>query len=633
MRNQNILRVSVCVAAFLVSAAASADTIAGRTLELDGVTPIADVIVILQPAGAQTLSQADGSFVLEVGTGTDLVVVGAKKTYFNHSVTVDAGATGADILLTPVPQDNDPNYVFRSPSNCSLCHSNQFAEWVTTPMAMAGSNTWVHDLYSGTGTPGGMGGFVYLRDSVLADTNPASECASCHQPQHWLRNLYGPMVGPNDPPSSAAAHGVGCDVCHKIADVDVSKINFPGLYPGAVTVTRPAAPGFAQVQYGILPDVDYRITSLMRASYQPQLEAEVCGACHQDKNDLNDDHTFAGVISEPTYIEWRDSVYSDRNSALYASCADCHMPVSDLTQLCDVIELERPLGSIRSHRILGTTPEYLDNAVELDLQTQVVGDELHVDVAITNAHTGHHVPTGVTVRNMILLVQAWKQGDDPFIAPLAQSMGGTIHALGGVGDPTLGYYAGLPGVLFTKLIEDADGNAPTFFTDATGIIFDNRIPALATDSSSYRFALPLDGGTVHIRAKVLYRRAFRALVDAKQWTQDGHGNPLEDVLPPHYGHLMEQAQQTVLTGPIGGACCEPGGVCTIRSEQDCVQTANGIWFGVGTDCSDADADGRPDLCESVEVIPAVSSWGLLVLALLLLTFHKLGIGKLRRSTG
>ena len=37
---------------------------------------------------------------------------------------------------------------------------------------------------------------------------------------------------------------------------------------------------------------------------------------------------------------------------------------------------------------------------------RVEGGELVVEATITNDRTGHHVPTGVTVRNMILRVEA-----------------------------------------------------------------------------------------------------------------------------------------------------------------------------------------------------------------------------------
>ncbi len=602
--------------------------VTGRILEVDGVTPIGGALVTLQATFLQTTTAADGTYSLEVGAGSGLVIVGARKGYFNTSATVSAGATGVEIRLPRVPQDNDASYAFVIPEDCGSCHPDQYSEWLGTPMAKAGFNTWAHDTYSGTGTAGGMGGFVYVRDSEFAATNPASECAACHQPEHWLNNLFTGMVGPNDPPSAAAGHGVSCEVCHKIADVDVSKINFPGLFPGAVTVTRPAGPSYHQVQYGLVPDADFSVPSLMRGSYQPQLAVEVCAACHQDKNDPAEDHSYTGVISEPTYTEWIDSAYSDPNSPHYATCIECHMPATDRTTLCNVIfpPLVRPAGSIRSHRILGTTPEFLENSVELALETEVVGDELAVNVRITNNGVGHHVPTGVTVRNMILLVEAWQDGNNPLTQPLPRVTGSVVHALGGVGNPALGYYAGLPGRLYAKLIHDGDGNAPTFFTDAAGIVFDNRIPALATDETDYRFALPLEGGLIRVRARVLYRRAFRPLVDAKQWLLDGHGNPLVDLAPPHYGHLMEMAERSVDVGPMGGACCVPGGSCEVVSESDCLAESGAAWAGVGTDCVDADQNGVADVCGGAQSIPTVSEWGLVVLGLVLLTLGKLVFG-------
>jgi hypothetical protein len=299
------------------------------------------------------------------------------------------------------------------------------------------------------------------------------------------------------------------------------------------------------VQYGLLGDTSYSAPMFMRGSYQPQLAAEVCAACHQDANDPAENHTYTGVISEPTYTEWVVTPYADPQSPLYRSCVSCHMPPTGETQLCTIAPVTRDPATIRSHRIEGTTPYYLENAVELDLAVQHDGSDITVDVTITNSLTGHHVPTGVTVRNMILLVEAWREVDGQ---PLVYTGAQTVHELGGVGDPAQGYFAGLPGKLFAKLIRDAEGNSPTFFTDADAIVFDNRIPALDSDVSMYSFAVPDLGGEVHVRARLIYRRSFRALTDAKQWTEDGHGNPLADMQPPHYGHLMESAE-TVLNVP------------------------------------------------------------------------------------
>lgn len=183
---------------------------------------------------------------------------------------------------------------------------------------------------------------------------------------------------------------------------------------------------------------------------------------------------------------------------------------------------------------------------------RIVGDTLEVEVTIDNDLTGHHVPTGVTTRNMILLVEAWRDGEDPINDLLPFSSAQIVHGLGGVGDPALGYYGGRPGKLYAKLNHDAVNNAPTFFTDAVGFVFDNRLAALESDTTNYAFSLPNESGDIHVRARLIYRRAWRALVDAKGWTQDGHGNPLGDVQAPHYGHLMELAETTIPFCDIAG---------------------------------------------------------------------------------
>ncbi|MCP4993281.1 MAG: hypothetical protein GY934_05790, partial [Gammaproteobacteria bacterium] len=248
------------------------------------------------------------------------------------STVADSPATDIEILLTPVTIGTNTSYSFVDPDACGSCHPNQKSEWDNSAMANAGINTWVHDIYDGNGTPGGNGGFVYTRDSVYAGSNPDSECAACHQPELWVAaGFSGRMEGPLDGiyPSTATSHGISCDICHKIADVDEQKISFPGVFPDAVTINLPDS-GY-QVQYGFLPDVDFNEAGTMEPSYQSQLAADVCGACHQDNNDINEDHTFAGITSEPTYTEWDESPYSDPASASYKTCIDCHMPPSGET--------------------------------------------------------------------------------------------------------------------------------------------------------------------------------------------------------------------------------------------------------------------------------------------------------------
>ena len=522
-----------------------AQTISGTVTDQTTGQPLAGAAIRVQATEFQALSAVDGSFSLNVPAALGLQVVAAAKGYYYRALTLDSPSSGTLFELEGVPLEDDPAYLLRDPGSCSSCHPKQYGEWVGTPMSRAGFNTWVHDIYNGSGTPGGLGGFVYVRDSVHAAANPNSECASCHQPQHWIENPMAALDDDTANPTPAVLHGVSCEVCHKVADVSVANINYPGLFPGAAQFTRPTSD---QVMYGILGDVAFDVSNVMRGSLQPQLVAETCGLCHQDKNDPDGTHAFDGVTSEPTYTEWAESAYGDPQSLMYRTCVDCHMPISSDQVVCTVIPTPpRQPERVRSHQILGTSAEFLEHAVELTVDLTTQADQLLIDVELFNAHTGHHVPTGVTIRNMILLVEAWPQGGDPINDALIYTGNQLVHDLGGIGDPQQGYFAGLPGKYFSKVNHDASGQGPTFFTDATGILFDNRIPALQSDFSQYRFQLPPGTHDIDVRVRLIYRRSFRFLVDAKQWTEDGHGNLLEDLVAPHFGHLMESYENQITT--------------------------------------------------------------------------------------
>jgi hypothetical protein len=314
----------VTVAVLRVPLAAA--QVQGIVIDLD-VHPIEGALVTVQATGTFAITGPDGRFDLADATGSNFSLVAARKGFFNESTFVLSTPTDVMISLRPVPADDDPTYTLADPATCGGCHPDQLDQWTDSPMAKGGTNTWVFDIHSGTGTPGGMGGFVYLRDSVFAATNPNTECAACHQPQAWLED---PGTAMQDPAlgTPGIMHGVSCDVCHKIADIDEDRLNFPGVVAESVTLTRPAGPEYDQVQYGVLGDVDFHSPGDMRASFQPQLVAEVCAACHQDKNDPDEDGDFEeanGVVSEPTYSNGMNlpMAISTRLTTRPASTATC----------------------------------------------------------------------------------------------------------------------------------------------------------------------------------------------------------------------------------------------------------------------------------------------------------------------
>ncbi|MBI4606754.1 MAG: hypothetical protein HY721_32725 [Planctomycetes bacterium] len=402
-----LLAIAWAAVAFSRGAAAQ---VSGRVLDAATGETVGDALVSLPAAGVRTTTGPEGRFELPAAAGAKLTVTAAKKGYFTSSAAAVSPAGDLELRLERVPPDDDRTYRFRDPEACGLCHQDQLAQWKGSPMAVAGENTWVYDLYDGTGTAGGLGGFVYKRDSAHAAASPGSDCAACHQPEPWVRE---PLRALEDlrSLSEEALHGVSCEVCHKVADVDETKVSFPGIYPGAVTFTLPRGPDYRAVQYGVLGDADFQYSIFMRASYQPQLTALLCAACHQDVNDHDDDGDFEeeeGVVSEPTYLEWLESPYGDPASPLHATCVDCHMPAYGARQACTAIlpPLTRDPETIRSHRIEGTTPAFLESSVDLALRAEVAetaeavetnGGRIEVRVSVTNSGTGHHVPTGVTI--------------------------------------------------------------------------------------------------------------------------------------------------------------------------------------------------------------------------------------------
>lgn len=177
--------------------------------------------------------------------------------------------------------------------------------------------------------------------------------------------------------------------------------------------------------------------------------------------------------------------------------------------------LERRPETIFSHLMPGAAdPELLRTTVRLDVQAQIRGTHIDVDVSLTNANGGHHVPTDHPSRNMLLIVSAMDAQGRPLTSVGSQ----VIPDWGGVGS-TPDDYAGRPGKGYAKILEDRWTRvAPTVaYWRPTSIQSDTRLAALATDVTHYSFDLPQIAGDVTVGTAVIFRRAFKSLRDAKQW--------------------------------------------------------------------------------------------------------------------
>ncbi len=115
---------------------------------------------------------------------------------------------------------------------------------------------------------------------------------------------------------------------------------------------------------------------------------------------------------------------------------------------------------------------------------------------------------------MILLVQAEGSNGEA----LSQVEGETVPSWGGAGDPAKGYYAGLPGKGFAKILKElwTEVTPTGAYWNPTTVVSDNRLAAFESDTSSYTFAIPGDGAA-RVKVTLLFRRAFKELMDQKGW--------------------------------------------------------------------------------------------------------------------
>jgi hypothetical protein len=177
--------------------------------------------------------------------------------------------------------------------------------------------------------------------------------------------------------------------------------------------------------------------------------------------------------------------------------------------------LKRDPATIFSHRMPGASDEkLLQNAVSMTLEVERQGEQILVTVSITNDQTGHHVPTDSPLRHLILLVNVF----GPEGEVLTQIDGPTVPDWGGIGNPDDGYYAGLPGKAFAKVLMELwiEVSPTGAYWNPTRVVSDNRLGAFETDTSNYTFAAQ-STGNITVEARLLFRRAYIELMDQKGW--------------------------------------------------------------------------------------------------------------------
>jgi len=514
------------LAAALAFSAAPPSSAAITGLVIDAATsqPLAGARVRVQTTTVvPAISDGSGRFVL-ASVPPGLVVVTAVLPYaaareVNYITGSTSAQDGEDVLIVlerlpaeDVSSPYDPGTSF----TCGTCHADQHAEWLSSNHANAGRNEWVLDLFSGTGTPGGSAGYVF-RDTHEADDS--GFCATCHAPLEDAQNPGNVFL--DEVELAAGLDGVTCLACHQMAEVNdqVSALH----HLGNARYRFPNDAATLLWVWGPLDDVSF---GAMRASYQPQFStARFCASCHEYNN------PSTGAPGQNTYTEWLASPFAQVGPG-FRDCQDCHMPAAAEPGPVSSLGGQpiRQAGQRRDHAFVGATTQTLSEAIELSVEAVQQGPQLKVRARVVNAGAGHHFPTGISIRNALLLIEARLDGQ-----ALALDQGPVIPFYGSAqGGATVDDLAGRPGKGYARVLEGRiNGQGPivrpVLFIDAERVTNDTRIPSGSSDQSEFLFSLAEvdEPASIEVSARLLYRRAWRDTAVTKGWSTTPTGGPIE----------------------------------------------------------------------------------------------------------
>jgi hypothetical protein len=540
--------------------------------------------------GARVRVQASESFVLSGPGGSfslgaverSVKVTAALPGYRIGYGILNPGDSSLEVRLKPLPPLDHVEYVWDRPATCSQCHVLLHQDWALSPHARAATDPVVLALYRGTrydGEPSS--GFGYRK----AHPESYGDCARCHAPAFAALS-----ADPDDPlephhdldralsqGTEAEKSGVTCDFCHKVRSVVAD--DQPPRVGRNLTLLRP--PQFEPLMFGPFDDVTF---VGMGAAYSPLhgQTSDLCSLCHWDSN-------AHGAAVGTTFREWQESPYAAEGKL----CQDCHMkPDGKSNVFCLWEPVVRSPERIPSHTFQGADTGHLSEAVTLTVSAErklgAEGLEVDVRVEVANTGAGHAVPTGITMRQAILVVEA-RRGSG---FPLALLEGPQLPAWAGEGGPPeSGYLAGLPGRGFAKITTDG-ATERIFDSEATAIALDTRIQALESDVSAYRFKMGGYRGGVEVRARVIHRRWWKDL-------EDERGFPDGDTVMAEQAVSVAGEPPEFLRGDTDGS--------GLLDLTDAISLLGHVFLGEPAllpcpDAADADDSGALDITDAITIL-------------------------------
>jgi hypothetical protein len=321
---------------------------------------------------------------------------------------------------------------FVSAERCGSCHKDIYAAWQGSLHARAYEDKIFQVSYN---------------EAIALDREEAERiCMTCHAPTTLVT---GDIKGEH----KVTREGVTCDFCHSLAGTDLSRPDPFELRVGQAKLgpVRDAESHAHEVEFS-----PFHTTSLH------------CAGCHEFTN-------RNGLEILKTFSEWE--LYKEKGGQ--KSCQECHMPVV-AANIVDP-KVKRVQGGFANLHEMpgGHSLHQLNKSLRLRITNlDRTPQGLMARIKVTNVGAGHHVPTGIPTRKIVLRVTATT--DDKVFEKER---------------------------VFTRVILDKDGKELSsdsqVFINGNSAVTDTRIAPLEERIEEFLFPIPMEGN-VQIQASLTY---------------------------------------------------------------------------------------------------------------------------------
>ncbi len=326
---------------------------------------------------------------------------------------------------------------------CKRCHTEIYKEWVNSLHASSLTDPVFVGVLKG-----------------IENKEDREFCIGCHAPTTLVTGDYDLIL-------PITREGVTCDFCHTVKGVNLAEED-PYEFDLGNTKWGP-------LKSGVVVEGGHE-----NAFSEVHRRAEFCAACHQVVNKW-------GFYVLNTYAEWKEGPYAKEG----IQCQNCHMPEKFGVPIVNP-EVVHTRYNVNSHQFLGGHSEItLTRAATISSILDIVDDSLLVVVYVTNAESGHRLPTGIPSRKVILRVR--------LLSPRAEVAGELIDE---------------KEVVYKRVLIDMEGreipddNMKDMLLKAVGVKSDNRIYPKETRREEFKFSLSKFAGEEVIVESVL-RYEFR----------------------------------------------------------------------------------------------------------------------------